>query len=157
MRIGEVGHRAGVSAKTIRYYEDIGLLPEPERADNGYREYDDGVVERLAFIRDAQASGLSLTEIGSILEERDRGERTCHHVLELLEHHLEDIDRQIRQLRKMRTVLARMTEHARSLDPAACVDPNRCQTIMPDAGASPATRTAGARIHGSPAAAGRHG
>lgn len=150
MKIGEVGHRASVSAKTIRYYETIGLLPEPDRADNGYREYDDGVVERLAFIRDAQASGLSLTEIGSILEERDRGARTCDHVRELLEHHLEDIDRQIRQLRKMRGVLAQMTERARTLDPADCVDPHRCQTIVPDAGAHRANRTAGARIHGSP-------
>ncbi len=139
-----------MSAKTIRYYEDIGLLREPERADNGYREYDEHAVDRLSFIRDAQASGLSLTEIGSILDQRDRGERTCDHVRELLDHHLAEIDRQLRRLRKTRKTLTEMTARAATLDPSECVDPNRCQTILPDAAAG-GSRTAGARIHASPA------
>jgi len=129
MKIGEVAEQTGVSTKTIRYYEDIGVLPEPERAPNGYRDYDDVTVSRLRFVRDAQATGLTLTEIASILELRDQGESTCHHVVDLLEHHLDDLDRHIASLRKTRDQLAAMTERAGSLDPAGCTDPNRCQTI----------------------------
>ncbi len=101
MQIGELGRRAGVAAKTIRYYEEIGLLEEPARSANGYRDYGDEAVDRLRFIRDAQATGLSLSEIASIIEMRDHGEQTCGHVIELLERHLDDIDRQVRQLQRL--------------------------------------------------------
>jgi MerR family copper efflux transcriptional regulator len=129
MKIGEVAQQTGVSTKTIRYYEDIGVLPEPERADNGYRDYDEVTVSRLRFVRDAQATGLTLTEIASILDLRDQGQSTCHHVVELLERHLEDLDRHIASLHKTRDQLAAMTDRAKGLDPAECTDPNRCQTI----------------------------
>jgi len=129
MKIGEVAQRAGVSTKTIRYYENIGLLAEPARSANGYRDYDEPTISRLLFIRDAQATGLTLTEITSILELRDEGHSTCHHVIELLERHLADLDQHIATLRKTRDQLARMTHRAKSLDPTECTDPNRCQTI----------------------------
>ena len=57
MRIGEVAQRSGVPVKTIRYYEDIGVLDLPQRSASGYREYDDNVLERLAFVRSAQTVG----------------------------------------------------------------------------------------------------
>ncbi len=129
MRIGELAQRTGVSAKTIRYYEDIGVLPPPERSTNDYRDYGPDAVDRLRFIRDAQATGLTLTEISSILELRGRGEPTCGHVIELLEQHLTDLDHHIKTLQQTREQLAQLTERARGLDPAACTDPNRCQTI----------------------------
>ena len=129
MRIGELARLTGVSTKTIRYYEDIGLLPPPEREPNGYRDYDEEAVGRLRFIRDAQATGLTLTEISSILDLRGKGVATCHHVLGLLERHLEDLDRHIAKLKETRKQLAAITERARSLDPADCTDPIRCQTI----------------------------
>jgi DNA-binding transcriptional MerR regulator len=132
MKIGELGKRTSVPTKTIRYYEDIGLLPEPERAHNGYREYSDDAVLRLRFIRDAQATGLSLTEIASILDLRSAGEGTCHHVVELLELHLEDLDRHIDNLHATRGLLVSLTERAKGLDPEDCTDPNRCQTIATD-------------------------
>lgn len=119
----------GVPTKTIRYYEDIGLVPPPPRAPNGYREYDMQVADRLTFIKDAQAARLSLAEIRSILDMRDHGESTCHHVIDLLERHLDDIDRQLRTLRHTRRQLTELTARARRLDPAECTDPNRCQTI----------------------------
>ena len=68
MRIGELADHGSVSAKTVRYYESIGLLKEPLRTASGYRDYDAAAVERLCFIRDAQASGLTLAEIASVLE-----------------------------------------------------------------------------------------
>ena len=129
MKIGQLAERTGVSTKTIRYYEDIGVLPEPERAANGYRRYADKTADRLAFIQDAQTAGLSLLEIQRILDLRDGGEATCGHVIGSLEAHLDELDRQMEDLRRTRRRLTEIIERARSLDPAECNDPNRCQTI----------------------------
>ncbi|MFB3051436.1 MAG: MerR family transcriptional regulator, partial [Acidimicrobiia bacterium] len=63
MKIGELANKTGLTTKTIRYYEDIGVLPEPGRHANGYRSYHPSVIDRVGFIKDAQASGLSLIEI----------------------------------------------------------------------------------------------
>ena len=129
MRIGELANQTGVSTKTIRYYESIELLAEPPRTASGYRDYGDDVRERLTFIRDAQASGLSLGEIASVLELKGSGEGSCGHTTTLLERHLDDIDQQIDRLSKARIALRQLADRARSLDPAACTDPNRCQVI----------------------------
>lgn len=129
MKIGELAERSNVSTKTIRYYEEIGLLADPPRSPNGYRDYGEEAVERLRFIRDSQSTGLTLTEIASILEMRDEGESTCHHVAELLQRHLADIERQIDALYRTRDSLRKATERAMAADPRQCTDPNRCQTI----------------------------
>lgn len=129
MKIGELSQRTGISTKTIRYYEDIELLPPPLREPNGYRSYEDESVDRLQFIRDAQATGLTLTEIASIVDLRGRGEATCQHVIDLLERHLHDLDEHIRSLKRTRRKLAAMAQRAQTLDPSTCTDPNRCQTI----------------------------
>lgn len=129
MRIGELARATGVTTKAIRYYEEIGVLPEPERAGNGYRIYGKSSLDRLSFIKDAQATGLSLEEIAAILGLREEGEATCRHVLHLLEHHLEQLDTRIASLQETRNALATITGRAHKLDPADCVDPNRCQTI----------------------------
>lgn len=130
MRIGDVARQAGVPATTIRYYEDIGLLPTAARALNGYRDYSQDAVERLRFVRDAQDSGLTLEEITSIVELRSRGEPTCNHVISLLEHHLEEVERRIETLNASRDLYAGLIDRARKLDPAHCTDPARCQTIV---------------------------
>ncbi|MDE0136833.1 MAG: heavy metal-responsive transcriptional regulator [Acidimicrobiaceae bacterium] len=129
MRIGELGDRCGVSTKTIRYYESIGLLDEPERTASGYRSYDADAVGRLRFIRDAQATGLTLAEISSVLELKSAGERSCAHTTALIEAHVDAIDVQISQLRSARTELAALLRRSQGLDPASCTDPNRCQVI----------------------------
>ncbi|MEM7095762.1 MAG: heavy metal-responsive transcriptional regulator [Actinomycetota bacterium] len=129
MKIGELGDRAGVSTKTIRYYEGLGLLAEPARTASGYRVYDEAAVERLTFIRDAQVSGLALAEIGSVLELKANGEQSCTHTAALLERHLADIDEQIERLKAARVSLEALAQRAASLDPLACNDPNRCQVI----------------------------
>jgi DNA-binding transcriptional MerR regulator len=74
MRIGEAADRVGVNPETIRFYESIGVLPEPPRTPTGYRGYDDEHVERLHFIRSAQRRGLKLEDIAEVLAFRDRGE-----------------------------------------------------------------------------------
>ena len=139
MRIGEVAKASGLPPSTVRYYEDIGLVPEPARAANGYRDYEPAAVERLRFISDAQDSGLTLAEIASILELRAQGESTCHHTIELMERHLEDVERRIASLQASRDLYTSLIARAKSLDPADCTDPDRCQTI------SAAPRRASAR------------
>jgi DNA-binding transcriptional MerR regulator len=154
MRIGELSRRTGVPTKTIRYYEEIGVLPAPDRTANDYRDYPDEAIDRLGFVRDAQATGLTLTEIASILDLRSQGESTCLHVVDLLERHLSALDRHIKTLRETRKKLSALTEQARGLDPSECHDPNRCQTII--GGLDLKTRQGGLHLHAAPGGGHRH-
>jgi DNA-binding transcriptional MerR regulator len=129
MRIGELAATAAVSTKTIRYYESIGLVREPERTGSGYRDYGPAAVERLRFIREAQATGLTLAEIQSVLELKDAGAASCDHTRRLVERHLADIDAQMARLEIARAELLDLAARADALDPTTCTDPNRCQVI----------------------------
>jgi len=102
MRIGEVAERVGVNTKTIRYYEGIGLLPDPERLPSGYREYTAEDVDRLRFIRTAQRLGLTLSEISEILAFREREERPCEYVLGVLDRQVADLDRRAAEMAQLR-------------------------------------------------------
>lgn len=150
MQIGELARQVGVSTKTIRYYEGIGLLPEPDRAPNGYREYGQFAVEKLRFVRDAQDTGLTLTEIASILDLRSQGETTCEHVVDLLERHLRSLDRHIDSLRETQSQLTELTKRARKLDPSHCTDPNRCQTIEEGVRVGAGRGSGGGHVHDAP-------
>jgi DNA-binding transcriptional MerR regulator len=129
MRIGEVASRSGVSAKAIRYYEDIGLVLPPRRLASGYRDYDESALDRLAFVRAAQAVGLSLGEIRGILALRDDGDSPCGHVLGLLRSRSAELDRRIAELRSLRGELHRLVERADALDPADCEPRRICHLI----------------------------
>ncbi len=129
MRIGEVAEQAGVTTKTLRYYESIGLLPSTDRTPSGYRSYGPDALERVRFIRDAQATGLSLTEIQSVLELKAHGQRSCEHTRSLLHRHLDELDAQIERLQAARHELAHLVERADETDPADCVDEHRCRVI----------------------------
>ncbi len=129
MQIGQLARTSGVTTKTIRYYESIGLLDAPARTAGGYRSYRPEVLERLDFIRQAKASGLTLAEIGSILEIKDEGGQSCDHTRALLAEHLLALDRKIDELLAARVELQRLSERAGRLDPAQCTDANRCQVI----------------------------
>ena len=131
MQIGELASRSGVSTKTIRYYEDIGLLPPPPRSPSGYRNYDTSTLDRLAFVRAAQAVGLSLGEIRGIVALRDEGQTPCGHVLDLLRTRSAELDRRITELRALQGELIRLVARAERLDPADC-DPARiCHLVGP--------------------------
>jgi DNA-binding transcriptional MerR regulator len=80
LKIGELATVLGLNPKTIRYYEDIGLLPKPQRTVSGYRLYEAADVERLSFIGKAKAIGLTLEEIREISDARPDGQRPCEHV-----------------------------------------------------------------------------
>jgi len=87
-RIGEVAAAVGLNPKTLRYYEEIGLLPPPPRTATGYRLYDEEAAERLRFILQARAVGLTLEEISEIMRLRGDGQEPCAHVLALLDRKL---------------------------------------------------------------------
>ena len=99
--IGELARRAGVSAKTVRYYEEMGLLPPAERLPNSYRVYRPEDVDRLRFVRGARSLGLTLDDIGEVLAFRDRGEAPCRYVVNLLHAKIEDVDARITELQRL--------------------------------------------------------
>jgi len=129
MRIGELASRSGVSAKAIRYYESIGLLPAPERLPSGYRDYDESTLDALAFIRAAQAVGLSLGEIRGIVALRDEGQAPCGYVVDLLRSRSAELDRRIAELLGLRRELVRLVQQAEHLDPAECDPRAVCHVI----------------------------
>jgi DNA-binding transcriptional MerR regulator len=102
VQISELARRSGVPAKTIRYYEQIGLLPAPDRADNNYRHYVPATVERLRFIVSTRSLGFGLADIRALLAARDAGEAPCERVLEALEAQLATLDRRITDLLALR-------------------------------------------------------
>ncbi|RMH82933.1 MAG: heavy metal-responsive transcriptional regulator [Actinomyces sp.] len=131
MLIGEVATRVGVPTRTVRFYERRGLLPEPRRAPNGYRVYDESTVTRLAFIRSAQTAGLTLAEIAGILAVRDSGEAPCHHVGELLADKLVEVRERRRRLAEAEAELEALLERSRRLDPADCGEGEICHILRP--------------------------
>ncbi|MFD6033600.1 heavy metal-responsive transcriptional regulator [Streptomyces griseoincarnatus] len=129
MRIGELATESGLTTKTIRFYEQAGLLPAPPRTPGGYRDYPPHTVARLAFVRDAQAAGLSLAEIRSVLALRDSGQAPCAQVGVLIEEHLAEIDRRVAELRQARTALRELARRAVVTDPDTCSAGDIC-TIL---------------------------
>ncbi|MDS1270254.1 heavy metal-responsive transcriptional regulator [Lipingzhangella sp. LS1_29] len=129
MRIGEFAREAGVTAKTVRFYEQTGLLPQPPRTAAGYRDYAPGDVERLRFVRSAQAAGLSLAEIGEVLRLSDSGQRPCAHVRDILTAHLEQVEERLVELRDARARLLRLAEIAEATDPGDCPPESVCRIL----------------------------
>jgi MerR family mercuric resistance operon transcriptional regulator len=150
MRIGEVAEAVGVPTATIRFYERKGLLPQPHRGPNGYREYDDSTLTTLAFIRNAQAAGLTLVEIATILDLRREGATPCGHVQDLLAAKLLDVQERQRELATLEAELGHLISLSRRLDPADCSDEAICHIIAQPLASRPRTDAVGPEV-GSPA------
>ncbi len=101
MQIKELSQRTNLSAKTIRYYEEIGLLPPPKRLPNGYRDYEETAVSRIKLVAGARTLGLTLDDIGEILALRDRREAPCRVVLEMLDEKATEIRQRIAELQRL--------------------------------------------------------
>ncbi len=101
MRISELSEHTGVPAKTIRYYEEMGLLPTPVRKPNGYREYHEADVDRLKLVAGARRLDFSLAEISEIIDLRDRRIAPCGVLLELLDQKAEEISQRISELQRV--------------------------------------------------------
>ncbi len=102
---GALGRRTGCNPETIRYYEQISMMPEPPRTQAGYRVYDDRHVERLRFILRARALGFALDDIRELLTLVDGGMPTCAEVKARTERHLVDVRAKIADLERIERVL----------------------------------------------------
>ena len=102
MKIGEVASQSGVTVDTVRFYERVGVLPEPARRPSGYREYTAGTIERIQLTRELQAIGFTLGEIVDALAAHDAGGATCESERWRLEAVLERVDARIAELRALR-------------------------------------------------------
>jgi DNA-binding transcriptional MerR regulator len=120
MRIGEAAGQAGVPAKTIRFWEEQHMLPPPARTHSGYRDYDPAIVERLTFIRQAQAAGLTLEHIRQVLDIHDGGDPPCSHVADLIARRLAEVDARLAELTRTRDQLVVLAARAAAQDPADC-------------------------------------
>jgi DNA-binding transcriptional MerR regulator len=112
LRVSDVAGRVGLTPATIRYYERLGLLPTPERTPSGYRQYDEGVADRLRFIKGAQRFGLRLDEIRELLDIQDQGQCPCGHTQELLRTRVAEVDEEMRRLKRLRSDLLAMIKRA---------------------------------------------
>ena len=122
--VGALARAAGVTPKTVRYYETLGLLPRAERADNGYRRYGPDSVDRLIFVRRAKALGLTLEEIHDlILATHDaRCDLLTLELREVLARKLAACDQQIAALTTLRQTLANAAASVSSGRAGSCVD-----------------------------------
>jgi DNA-binding transcriptional MerR regulator len=129
MRIGELARESGLAPSAVRYYERTGLLPAPRRTASGYRSYADDALDRLAFIRSAQAVGLTLAEVRQVLGVRDAGEAPCCVVTELIERRHADVQARIAELQGLERELAQLRERAFRLEPRDCDPSGICHVI----------------------------
>jgi MerR family copper efflux transcriptional regulator len=132
VRIGQLAAQTGYSVRTIRFYEQSGLLPAPSRTPAGYRSYDQDAVSRLRFVRSAQALGLSLAEIADVLRIRDHQGPPCSYVAELLDTHLCALDRRIDELTALRDELRARRPLGAAPDPGRCQSDQVCYLIEGD-------------------------
>lgn len=108
MTIGRLAEAAGVSVPTVRYYERRGIVPEPPRTPSGYRQYDEAVVDRIRFIRRAQALGFTLQEIEDLLALRVDDPDACETVEGATRVKLDSIESKIGELERLRAILTRL-------------------------------------------------
>lgn len=119
MNIGEVAERSGLPAKTIRYYEDIGLI-RPQRSENGYRAFRETDLHKLAFLGRARALGFSIEDCRTLLSLYEDETRESSQVKAIAEEHLSAIDDKIGQLQEMRGTLAHLVNACHGDDRPDC-------------------------------------
>lgn len=133
MNIGTASQKSGLPARTIRYYEDIGLL-QPMRADNGYRDYSGADINRLRFLQRARGLGFSVEQCRQLLSLYDDRSRESADVKAIAEVKLTEIDRKLVELQELRDSLRQLVQHCHGdnrpecpiLDGLAGRQPERC-------------------------------
>ena len=108
MSRGVLATQTGVNSETIRYYEKIGLMPDPARSSAGHRVYNESHAKRLSFVRRSRELGFTLEEIRELLELVDGGDYTCADVRDRTLTHLDDISKRIQDLQKLQRKLKSM-------------------------------------------------
>ena len=121
--IGELGRRSGVKVPTIRYYEQIGLLPQPARTEGQQRRYEAGDLARLSFIRHARELGFEVDAIRTLLQLQDRPDQPCAVADEIAKARLAEVERRIASLIALRKELEKM------INECACGRVAECRVI----------------------------
>lgn len=129
MRIGQLAEAVGTTTKTLRFYEEQGLLPPAQRTPSGYRDYGPEAVAQVNFIHRGQAAGLTLAQIRQIIDVRERGQAPCEHVRDLLEGRLADIDDQLQQLTALRATIVELRQQAMQVEPECCPPDRICRYL----------------------------
>lgn len=129
MLIGEVASAAGMSSKTLRFYEEQGLLPPARRSANGYRQYSGDTLARLDFIARGRAAGLSLSQIRNFLAVSEPGDAPCAHVKDVLAGQLAELDLKIAELTTLRAGVAASYDAVAAGSPAACDQSKVCSYL----------------------------
>ncbi|PDT04821.1 Cu(I)-responsive transcriptional regulator [Rhizobium chutanense] len=119
MNIGEASQRSGLPSKTIRYYEDIGLI-RPERGGNGYRDYAAADVHKLRFLQRSRGLGFSVEECRQLLALYEDKDRASADVKDIAETKLTEIDRKIRELSELRRTLEQLVHACHGNDRPDC-------------------------------------
>ncbi|MBT3306728.1 MAG: Cu(I)-responsive transcriptional regulator [Alphaproteobacteria bacterium] len=120
MNIGAAADETGVSAKTIRYYESIGLIPPARRAENGYRDYSGFDIETLKFIQRARRLGFTVKDVGDLLQLWNDKERTSASVKTLALRHIAEVEKRINELQSIRNTLIDLTDRCHGDDRPDC-------------------------------------
>ncbi|MFN7029680.1 MAG: MerR family transcriptional regulator [Sphingopyxis sp.] len=120
MKIGELSRATGINIETIRYYERIGLLPEPDRTAANYRSYGDPHRARLTFLRHSRDLGFAIEEIRSLLDLSDDPARDCSEADRIASRHLAQVEEKIAQLTLLRDELTRIVGRCRGGVAADC-------------------------------------
>ncbi|HNU10700.1 MAG TPA: Cu(I)-responsive transcriptional regulator [Rubrivivax sp.] len=137
MNIGEAARRSGVSAKMVRHYESLGLLPRVARTEAGYRQYGPEEVHTLRFIRRARELGFSMAEIADLLKLWQNRERASADVKRIAEAHMADLDRRIAEMSSMRRTLEQLVHCCHGDERPQCPILDELAEVGQDAG-SPA-------------------
>ena len=120
LTIGTLARRTGTKVQTIRYYEQIGLMPEPGRTAGGQRRYGEAELDRLAFIRHARQLGFTLEAIRELLDLSDHPEKSCQEADQIARRQLRQVELRMARLEALRTELERMVHECSGGNTADC-------------------------------------
>lgn len=120
LTIGNLAKRTGTKVQTIRYYEQIGLMPEPSRTEGGQRRYGDTELDRLSFIRHARQLGFSLDAVRELLDLSDHPNQPCDEADSIARRQLKQVEQRIARLEALRTELKRMVRECSGNRSANC-------------------------------------
>lgn len=120
MQIGDLSQRSGVHVETIRYYERVGVLPEPERTSGGRRSYSEADAQRLSFVRHARDLGFDLRSVKTLLALQEQPDASCEAASRIAEGELKEVEERIALLTKLRDELRRMVTECKQGRVADC-------------------------------------
>lgn len=120
LTIGTLAKKTGAKVQTIRYYEQIGLMPDPGRTEGGQRRYGDADLDRLSFIRHARQLGFTLASIRELLDLSDSPDRPCHEADVIARRQLKQVEQRLARLGVLQTELKRMVQQCSGGQTADC-------------------------------------